>query len=157
MGLSIIKAALIIAYFMHMKFEITPMRWMTMASLVFCLGDDDGVFAGRIPYSSSGRKFGGEMKWRLATLTLIPAAVGWVGLRPGLRHVLQQRAGRDQRRPAGHQPGRAGVADSPGRIHDPGVRHGDALQQEDGTRTTVRTMARATARRSDFGPERRRL
>jgi cytochrome c oxidase subunit 4 len=37
MGLSIIKAALIIAYFMHMKFEITPMRWMTMASLVFCL------------------------------------------------------------------------------------------------------------------------
>jgi hypothetical protein len=23
---------------MHMKFEITPMRWMTMASLVFCLG-----------------------------------------------------------------------------------------------------------------------
>lgn len=37
MGLSIIKAALIIAYFMHMKFEISRMRWLTMASLVFCL------------------------------------------------------------------------------------------------------------------------
>ena len=37
MGLSIIKAALIIAYFMHMKFEVTRMRWITMASLVFCL------------------------------------------------------------------------------------------------------------------------
>jgi caa(3)-type oxidase subunit IV len=37
MGLSIIKAALIIAYFMHMKFEVSRMRWLTMASLVFCL------------------------------------------------------------------------------------------------------------------------
>lgn len=37
MGLSVIKAALIIAYFMHMKFEVTTMRWLTMASLVFCL------------------------------------------------------------------------------------------------------------------------
>lgn len=37
MGLSIIKAALIIAYFMHMKFEVTRMKWLTMASLVFCL------------------------------------------------------------------------------------------------------------------------
>ena|SRR5271165_5431021 len=37
MGLSIIKAALIIAYFMHMKFEVSTMRWLTMASLVFCL------------------------------------------------------------------------------------------------------------------------
>ena len=37
MALSIIKAALIIAYFMHMKFEASRMRWLTMASLVFCL------------------------------------------------------------------------------------------------------------------------
>ena len=37
MGLSILKAALIIAYFMHMKFELTRMRWITMTSLVFCL------------------------------------------------------------------------------------------------------------------------
>jgi cytochrome c oxidase subunit IV len=37
MGLSILKAALIIAYFMHMKFELTRMRWITMSSLVFCL------------------------------------------------------------------------------------------------------------------------
>ena len=37
MALSIIKAALIIAYFMHMKFEVSRMRWLTMASLVFCL------------------------------------------------------------------------------------------------------------------------
>ena len=37
MGLSIIKAALIIAYFMHMKFEVSTMRWLTMASLVICL------------------------------------------------------------------------------------------------------------------------
>ncbi len=37
MALSLIKAALIIAYFMHMKFEVTPMKWVTMSSLVFCL------------------------------------------------------------------------------------------------------------------------
>jgi cytochrome c oxidase subunit 4 len=37
MGLSLVKAALIIAYFMHMKFEITRMKWITMSSLVFCL------------------------------------------------------------------------------------------------------------------------
>ncbi len=37
MALSLIKAALIIAYFMHMKFEVTAMRWVTMSSLVFCL------------------------------------------------------------------------------------------------------------------------
>lgn len=37
MGLSILKAGLIIAYFMHMKFEISRMKWITMSSLVFCL------------------------------------------------------------------------------------------------------------------------
>ncbi len=37
MGLSIIKAALIIAYFMHMKFELSRMRWVTMCALVACL------------------------------------------------------------------------------------------------------------------------
>ena len=37
MGLSIVKAALIIGYFMHLKFEISRMRWLTMCSLVFCL------------------------------------------------------------------------------------------------------------------------
>jgi cytochrome c oxidase subunit 4 len=37
MGLSLIKAALIIAYFMHMKFEIARMKWTTMAALVICL------------------------------------------------------------------------------------------------------------------------
>jgi cytochrome c oxidase subunit IV len=37
MGLSILKAGLIIAYFMHMKFEISRMKWVTMSSLVFCL------------------------------------------------------------------------------------------------------------------------
>lgn len=37
MGLSILKAGLIIAYFMHLKFEVSAMRWYTMSSLVFCL------------------------------------------------------------------------------------------------------------------------
>jgi cytochrome c oxidase subunit IV len=37
MGLSIIKAALIIGYFMHLKFEVSRMKWLTMCSLVFCL------------------------------------------------------------------------------------------------------------------------
>jgi cytochrome c oxidase subunit IV len=32
-----VKAALIIGYFMHMKFEISRMKWITMSSLVFCL------------------------------------------------------------------------------------------------------------------------
>jgi cytochrome c oxidase subunit IV len=37
MGLSVLKAGLIIAYFMHMKFEAASMRWLTMSSLIFCL------------------------------------------------------------------------------------------------------------------------
>lgn len=37
MGLSLVKAALIIGYFMHMKFEISRMKWLTMCSLVVCL------------------------------------------------------------------------------------------------------------------------
>jgi cytochrome c oxidase subunit 4 len=37
MCLSIVKAGLIIAYFMHMKYEASRMRWLTMCSLVFCL------------------------------------------------------------------------------------------------------------------------
>ena len=35
--LSVIKSALIIGYFMHLKFEISRMRWMTMCVLVACL------------------------------------------------------------------------------------------------------------------------
>ena len=37
LGLSIIKAALIILYFMHMKFEIRRMRYVLMTALVVCL------------------------------------------------------------------------------------------------------------------------
>ena len=37
MGLSILKAGLIVSYFMHMKFELSRMRWLTMSSLVVCL------------------------------------------------------------------------------------------------------------------------
>jgi cytochrome c oxidase subunit 4 len=37
MCLSLIKAALIIAYFMHMKYEASRMKLLTMCSLVFCL------------------------------------------------------------------------------------------------------------------------
>jgi caa(3)-type oxidase subunit IV len=37
MGLSIIKAGLIIGYFMHLKYEISQMKWLTMSALVFCL------------------------------------------------------------------------------------------------------------------------
>lgn len=37
MGLSIVKAALIILYFMHMKFEVRRMRRVLMTALVICL------------------------------------------------------------------------------------------------------------------------
>jgi len=37
MALSLVKAALIIGYFMHMKYEASRMRLLTMCSLVFCL------------------------------------------------------------------------------------------------------------------------
>jgi cytochrome c oxidase subunit 4 len=37
MGLSLIKAALIIGYFMHLKYEVSRMRWLTMCSVVACL------------------------------------------------------------------------------------------------------------------------
>jgi caa(3)-type oxidase subunit IV len=37
MGLSVMKAALIISYFMHLKFEMKRMKFLLMASLVACL------------------------------------------------------------------------------------------------------------------------
>jgi cytochrome c oxidase subunit 4 len=37
MGLSLVKAALIIGYFMHMKYEVSRMKWLTMCALVACL------------------------------------------------------------------------------------------------------------------------
>ena len=37
MALSLVKSALIIGYFMHLKFEYRPMRYVLMAALVACL------------------------------------------------------------------------------------------------------------------------
>ena len=37
MALSVVKSALIIGYFMHLKFEYGPMRFVLMASLCACL------------------------------------------------------------------------------------------------------------------------
>jgi cytochrome c oxidase subunit 4 len=37
LGLSFIKAALIIGYFMHLKYEVSRMKWLTMCSVVACL------------------------------------------------------------------------------------------------------------------------
>lgn len=37
MGLSVIKSALIIAWFMHLKFEIARMKYVMMVALVVCL------------------------------------------------------------------------------------------------------------------------
>src|SRR5215831_8557985 len=37
LGLSFIKAALIIGYFMHLKYEVSRMKWLTMCSVVGCL------------------------------------------------------------------------------------------------------------------------
>ena len=37
MVLSVIKSALIIGWFMHLKFEIATMKWILLVSLVVCL------------------------------------------------------------------------------------------------------------------------
>jgi cytochrome c oxidase subunit IV len=37
MGLSLIKAALIIGFFMHLRYEVSRMKWLTMCSVVACL------------------------------------------------------------------------------------------------------------------------
>jgi caa(3)-type oxidase subunit IV len=37
MALSLVKAALIIGFFMHMKYEVSRMKWLTMCSLLACL------------------------------------------------------------------------------------------------------------------------
>lgn len=37
MILSVIKSALIIGYFMHLKYEIAAMKWVMMAAAVACL------------------------------------------------------------------------------------------------------------------------
>lgn len=36
MGLSVLKAALIIGFFMHLKYEVSRMKWLTMCSLAAC-------------------------------------------------------------------------------------------------------------------------
>jgi len=35
--LSFVKAALIIGFFMHLKYEASRMKWLTMTSVVMCL------------------------------------------------------------------------------------------------------------------------
>ena len=37
MGLSLIKAALIIGFFMHLKYEVSRMKWLTMCPVIGCL------------------------------------------------------------------------------------------------------------------------
>jgi len=37
MGLSLVKAALIIAYFMHLRFEKSSLTWTLMPPLVICI------------------------------------------------------------------------------------------------------------------------
>src|SRR5260370_19755748 len=37
LALSFVKAALIIGYFMHLKYEVSAMKWVTMCSVVACL------------------------------------------------------------------------------------------------------------------------
>ena len=37
LGLSLIKAALIIGFFMHLRYEVSRMKWLTMCSVVGCL------------------------------------------------------------------------------------------------------------------------
>ena len=37
LGLSFVKAALIIGYFMHLKYEKSVMKWATMCSVIGCL------------------------------------------------------------------------------------------------------------------------
>jgi len=37
LGLSLVKAALIIAYFMHLKFERSSLTWTLMPPLVICI------------------------------------------------------------------------------------------------------------------------
>jgi cytochrome c oxidase subunit 4 len=37
MFLSLVKAALIIGFFMHMKYEVSSMKWLTMCAVVACL------------------------------------------------------------------------------------------------------------------------
>ena len=37
MGLSFIKAALIIGFFMHLRYEVSLMKWVTMCSVIACL------------------------------------------------------------------------------------------------------------------------
>ncbi len=44
LGLSIIKAALIISWFMHLRYEIRRMRFLLMAALVACLCLMSGFF-----------------------------------------------------------------------------------------------------------------
>ena len=117
MGLSLIKAGLIIGYFMHMKFEISAMKWVTMGSLVFCLAmmlvflpDAYRILhlgVGSAPDEAAPRHS-----------RVVSAAVGCPGLQPGLRHVLQHREGNKQGRPERHQPRGAGAAAAAGGFHE---------------------------------------
>ncbi len=55
-GLSVIKAAMIILYFMHLKFETRRMRYVLMVSLVVCLGLMSMFFADAVRVVTHGIK-----------------------------------------------------------------------------------------------------
>ena len=38
LGLSLLKAALIMAYFMHLKYERKSLSWMLVPAMIFCIG-----------------------------------------------------------------------------------------------------------------------
>ena len=114
LGLSVIKAALIIAYFMHLKFERLSLFLTLFPMLIFCivlmlifLGD-----AYRIPHHEAAG---------MRRCLLMPAAVDRAGAprRRAMRHVLPhgaRAAGRARARVERRHPDsrRAAVPDSGG-------------------------------------------
>ena len=140
MGLSLIKAALIIGYFMHLKFEDLghEVGYHEFAGILS--GHDAGLFARRIPDSAPGsRNRGSEMKLRLCTLAVFLLLWAAPAFSQGCAMCYSSAKGTNQRRPERHQPRRAGIAASASGLHDPGRRHGSPLQQEARQRKPVTT------------------
>src|SRR5207249_2414145 len=81
MGLSLIKAALIIGFFMHLRYEISRMKWITMCSVVACL-----ILMTIFFFPDAHRIFGDVS---IPEFAVYRAAL----VQPGLRDVFELRCG----------------------------------------------------------------
>src|ERR1700722_6118474 len=134
--LSVIKSALIIGYFMHLKFEKPIMRWMIVISVVGCFVIMYFFF---FPDAGRGLRLGGKGRDEIYFGQNLNCGDARSGLhlhgssvRPGLCDVQCERTQHAERRSAGVEPGGAGAVDSSGGVYVAGGWIGFPVWEEAG-------------------------